>query len=65
MMSLKGSPVYEVFANENFGEGSIVCNLILLCKRLFPELKSITSRSHENNFTITSRFPFLDDESNW
>lgn len=38
-----------------FGKGSIVCSLILHYKRLFLRLKSVTIKSHDNNFNIVPR----------
>lgn len=40
-------------------EKTIVHNLILHCKRLFPQLEPMTTRSHGSNFTVPPRLPFL------
>lgn len=53
----KDIPVYKAPTNVGPGEGSdhigsIVWNLILYCKRLFPRFEPVTLRSHNNNFTI-------------
>lgn len=39
--------------------GFIVCSLILHRKRLISQLEPMTTRSHDDNFTIASRLPFI------
>lgn len=34
------------------GGGSIVCDFILHCKRLFSRFEPVTIRLHNNNFTV-------------
>lgn len=47
--------MYEAPANVDFREASIVRSLTLHCKRLFPQLEFVISRSHDNNFIIVLR----------
>lgn len=37
--------------------GSIVCSITLHYKRLFPQLESVTTRSHDGNFIVALRLP--------
>lgn len=39
--------------------GSIVCNFILYCKKLFLRLKLVITKSHSNNFTVASYLSFM------
>lgn len=52
----KGNPMHKAPVYVGHGEEldhieSIVPNLTLHCKRQFPQLKSVTTKLHGNNFT--------------
>lgn len=41
------------------GERFIIHSFTFLCKRLFLWFKPMTSRSHNSNFTVATRLPFV------
>lgn len=48
--------MYEVLINVDLRKGYIICSLILYCKKLFLQFKSVATKSRDNNFTIVQGF---------
>lgn len=60
---VKGQP--STRSSRQYGgleKGLLYAVLFLLCKRLFPWLELVTSKSHNNNFIIVPKLPFISQD---
>lgn len=51
-LTLKNNPMHKISIIRNIEEEFIIHNLILLCKKPFSKLESMTSKSQNNNLTL-------------